>query len=347
MATICNHHVISCMHGLRERQHPQQQALERAGINPTVIENSGQRVHTEQVARLFKTVQETLDDEFMGFTQNNCKVGLFATMAELVSHCSTLGELLEKAVNFYNLVSNDIPMRLSRSRGNAVLSFTMAKPEFDPEHFMAEFWLVIWHRFPSWYIGEPIRLKETHFTFSAPQHRGELEIMFPADLQFNSSANRLIFDAQYLDKPLVRSAQELETFVQNAPADVMTIPGSDTTLEAQIERIIGQRHPDRLVFVPMHQLAKELGISSQTLHRRLKESATSYQKIKDNLRREVAIQKLVHEKLSVEEVADIVGFTESRSFTRAFKHWTGLTPRQHCKQKYGTKLAEMAPLTYK
>ena len=272
------------MHGLRERQHPQQQALERAGINPTVIENSGQRVHTEQVARLFKTVQETLDDEFMGFTQNNCKVGLFATMAELVSHCSTLGELLEKAVNFYNLVSNDIPMRLSRSRGNAVLSFTMAKPEFDPEHFMAEFWLVIWHRFPSWYIGEPIRLKETHFTFSTPQHRAELEIMFPADLQFNSSANRLIFDAQYLDKPLVRSAQELATFVQNAPADVMTIPGSDTTLEAQIERIISQRHPVNLVFVPIHQMAAELGISSQTLHRRLKDSATSYQKIKDNLR---------------------------------------------------------------
>ena len=333
MATICNHHVISCMHGLRERQHPQQQALERAGINPTVIENSGQRVHTEQVARLFKTVQETLDDEFMGFTQNNCKVGLFATMAELVSHCSTLGELLEKAVNFYNLVSNDIPMRLSRSRGNAVLSFTMAKPEFDPEHFMAEFWLVIWHRFPSWYIGEPIRLKETHFTFSAPQHRAELEIMFPAALQFNSSANRLIFDAQYLEKPLIRSALELETFVQNAPADVMTIPGSDTTLEAQIERIISQRHPVNLVFVPIHQMAAELGISSQTLHRRLKDSATSYQKIKDNLRREVAIQKLVNERLSVETVAEIVGFTESRSFTRAFKHWTGLTPREYCKRE--------------
>ena len=321
------------MHGLRERQHPQQQALERAGINPTVIENSGQRVHTEQVARLFKTVQETLDDEFMGFTQNNCKVGLFATMAELVSHCSTLGELLEKAVNFYNLVSSDIPMRLSRSRGNAVLSFTMAKQEFDPEHFMAEFWLVIWHRFPSWYIGEPIRLKETHFTFSAPQHRAELEIMFPAALQFNSSANRLIFDAQYLEKPLIRSALELETFVQNAPADVMTIPGSDTTLEAQIERIISQRHPVNLVFVPIHQMAAELGISSQTLHRRLKDSATSYQKIKDNLRREVAIQKLVNERLSVETVAEIVGFTESRSFTRAFKHWTGLTPREYCKRE--------------
>jgi len=333
MATICNHHVISCMHGLRQNNLPQQQALERAGINPAVMGQPNQRVHTDQVARLFKTVQETLDDEFMGFTHNNCKVGLFATMAELVSHCSTLGELLEKAVNFYNLVSNDIPMHLSQTHGNAVLSFTMDQPQLDPEHFMAEFWLVIWHRFPSWYIGEPIRLQETHFTFKSPAHSSELQIMFPGQLQFKRSANRLIFDAQYLDKPLVRSDQELAAFVQNAPADVMTIPGSDSTLEAQIERIIGQRHPDRLVFAPIHELAKELGISSQTLHRRLKESATSYQKIKDNLRREVAIHKLVNERLSVEKVADIVGFSEPRSFTRAFKHWTGLTPREYCKQE--------------
>ena len=333
MATICNHHVISCMHGLRERNLPQQQALERAGINPAVMDQPNQRVHTDQVARLFKTVQETLDDEFMGFTHNNCKVGLFATMAELVSHCSTLGELLDKAVNFYNLVSNDIPMQLNQTHGNAVLSFTMDQPQLDPEHFMAEFWLVIWHRFPSWYIGEPIRLQETHFTFKAPAHRSELQIMFPSQLQFKRSANRLIFDAQYLDKPLVRSDQELATYVQNAPADVMTIPGADTTLEAQIERMIGQRHPERLVFAPIHELAKELGVSSQTLHRRLKESATSYQKIKDNLRREVAIHKLVNERLSVEQVAEVVGFTESRSFTRAFKHWTGLTPREYCKRE--------------
>ena len=332
MATICQHHVISCMHGLRERDLSQQPALERAGINPAVLNKHSQRVHTDQVARLFKTVQETLDDEFMGFTQSNCKVGIFATMTELVSRCTNLGELLEKAVSFYNLISNDIPMRLERSKGNAVLSFEMTNPQLDPENFMTEFWLVIWHRFPSWYIGQPIRLKETHFSFSAPTHRTELQIMFPAQLHFNSSANRLIFDEHYLDKPLVRTDQELAQFVQNAPADIMTIPGFDSTLEAQIERIISQRHPDHLVFMPIHQLAAELGISSQTLHRRLVESATSYQKIKDNLRREVAINKLVNEGLTVERVAEIVGFTESRSFTRAFKHWTGLTPREYCKQ---------------
>lgn len=333
MATICQHHVVSCMHGLRDKGLSQQPALAQAGINPAVLNKNSQRVHTDQVARLFKTVQETLDDEFMGFTENSCKVGVFATMAELVSRCNNLGELLDKAVSFYNLINKDIVMDLDQSGNSAVLSFKMAKPHFDPEHFMTEFWLVIWHRFPSWYIGQPIRLMETHFTFKSPAHKSELQIMFPSQLHFNSSANRLIFDHHYLDKPLVRTDQELAQFIENAPADVMTIPGSDSTLEAQIERIISQRHPDRLVFMPIHQLAAELEISSQTLHRRLKDSATSYQKIKDNLRREVAINKLVNEQLSVEQVADIVGFSESRSFTRAFKHWTGLTPRAFCKRE--------------
>jgi AraC-like DNA-binding protein len=331
MATICQHHVIACLHGIRLHNLPQQPILERAGINPNRLNKHDQREHTDQVARLFKGVQDALDDEFMGFTENPCKVGLFATMSELVSRCGTLGELLEKAISFYNLVSTDIPMGLSIVNGKAVFEFTMAKPMLDPQHFMAEFWLVIWHRFPSWYIGEPIRLEETHFTFPEPTHKSELQIMFPSTLQFNSRANRLVFDAQYLNKPLLRSDQELTQYLENAPADVMTIPGSGTLLEAQIERIISQRSTERLVFGTIHELAEELSMSPQTLHRRLKDSATSYQKIKDNLRRNLAIAKLINEKLSVEQVSDAVGFSESRSFTRAFKHWTGLTPREYCK----------------
>ena len=134
-------------------------------------------------------------------------------MSELVSRCGTLGELLEKAIDFYNLVSSDIPMALNVENGKAIFEFTMANPNRDPEHFMAEFWLVIWHRFPSWYIGEPIRLEETHFTFPVPEHKSELQIMFPSILRFNSPANRLIFDAHYLDKVLLRSDQELSQYL--------------------------------------------------------------------------------------------------------------------------------------
>ncbi|MDE0840729.1 MAG: AraC family transcriptional regulator [Porticoccaceae bacterium] len=333
MATICQHHVTACMASAARRQISQRALLERAGINPQLLQRRDQRFHTDQVARLFKCVQDSLDDEFMGFTESPCRVGLFATMTDLVSRCATLGELLERAIRFYNLVNCDIVMHLSRHTQQASVSFTMRRPELDSQHFMAEWWLVIWHRFPSWYIGEPIRLQETHFTFAAPAHRDELSVMFPAQLQFNCAANQLIFDAYYLDMPLRRNAQQLRDYLANMPVDLMTIPGSADTLESQIERHISQRHPGRLEFFSLQDMAALLGISAQTLHRRLAASDTSYQKIKDNLRREMAIRQLTEQRMTVEQVAERVGYSESRSFTRAFRHWTGVTPREYRKQR--------------
>jgi AraC-like DNA-binding protein len=333
MATVCKHHVNACMASANHRQISKRALLERAGINPQLLQRRGQRFHTEQVARLFKSVQDSLDDEFMGFTESPCRVGLFATMAELVCRCATLGELLERALNFYNLVNRDIVMSLTKNHQRAAISFTMRRPELDSEHFMAEWWLVIWHRFPSWYIGEPIRLQETHFTFAEPAHRDELKVMFPTQLSFNRPANQLIFDAHYLDMPLRRNTQQLSEYLTNMPADLMTIPGSADTLESQIERHISQRQPGRLEFLSLENMAALLDMSVQTLHRRLAASDTSYQKIKDNLRREMAIQQLIEQRMTVEQVAERVGYSESRSFSRAFKHWTGVTPREYCKQR--------------
>ena len=283
------------------------------------------------MARLFRLVQQELNDEFMGFTAQPCKYGIFKTACELVNQCKTLGELLEKMIHFYQLITDAVEMKLQVQGNTAELRFNLQEPELDEGHFLTEYLMVIWHRFPSWYIAEAIRLRETHFIHSAPLHRDELNIMFPGNLSFNQANNSLFFDTQYLDKPLVRTAREVDIFLTNHPTDIMTIPGEDNSLEAQIEREIMGISSHRLLFPKAGDLAERMNMSSLTLYRRLQYDGTSYQKIKDNIRREVAIKKLVKEKLSVDEVSEIVGFVEPRSFTRAFKHWTGLTPRNYCK----------------
>ena len=305
--------------------------LARAGINPSLIEQTTNRVHIEQAARLFRLVQKKLDDEFMGFTTHPCKYGIFATLCELIRQCKTLKELLEKVTHFYSLITEAVDIDLNTQGNTAELSFNLQQPELDHGHFLTEYLMVIWHRFPSWYIGEAIRLRETHFVHPAPEHRDELQIMFPGKLSFNQQRNSLFFDALYLEKPLIRSERELEIFLANHPTDIMTIPGADSSLEAQIERLIMAASNNQLVFPKIDELVEQMDMSSLTLYRRLQQEGTSYQKIKDNIRREVAINKLVKEKLSVDEVSEIVGFMEPRSFTRAFKHWTGLTPRNYCK----------------
>ncbi len=333
MATICTHHVNASLEAICRRGKSRASLLARAGINPVQVDDPAGRVHTDQVARLFKLIQLELDDEFMGFTASPCRVGVFNTMCDLVKQCRTLGELLNRAADFYRLVSDDLAMGLRVNRGRAVFGFTLTRPELDPSHFLAEFLLVIWHRFLSWYIGEAIRLRSTHFTFPGPDHGRELQIMFPGKLQFGRPRNQLVFDAAYLDKPLVRSSAELAYFVRNAPADVMTIPGQDNSLERQIERIVESRSSETLIFPTLGEVATELGLTAQTLYRQLRRNGTSYQKIKDDIRRETAINKLVYDGLSVEKVSEIVGFSEARSFTRAFRQWTGMAPRQYCKNR--------------
>ena len=267
----------------------------------------------------------------MGFTAQPCKYGIFTTLCELINQCKTLRELFEKVGSFYYLITDAVGIQLKTHGHTAELSFNLKQPELDHGHFLTEYLMVIWHRFPSWYIGESIRLRETHFIHSAPAHRDELKIMFPGSLYFNQSSNSLFFDVQYLDKPLIRSTKELDSFLANHPTDIMTIPGEDSSLEAQIERLIVASSHNQLIFPKTEELAEQMNTSALTMYRRLQQEGTSYQKIKDNVRREVAINKLVKEKLSVDQVSEVVGFVEPRSFTRAFKHWTGLTPRSYCK----------------
>lgn len=323
------HHVLGSLTAFRAGGGDADTLLARAGINPTITLDPGRRVHTDQVARLFRSVQRLLDDEFMGFSARPCRMGAFRVMCDLVGQCRTLGELLGRAVDFYRLVADDIVMALEVSGGNALFIIDHCREELDPDHFLREFLLVIWHRFPSWYIGEAIRLRETRFSFQRPAHHGELQVMFPGKLLFSQLHNALIFDAAYLDKPLVRSRGEVAYFVRNAPADVMTIPGRDNSLERQIERIIESLSDEGLVFPSLQAVAARLGLSSQSLYRQLKASGTSYQKIKDDIRRETAIRKLVDDRLAVERVSEYVGFSEARSFSRAFAQWTGVSPRQY------------------
>lgn len=332
MATISMHHVRAALHGVTDPTE-RRRLLVRSGINPGLLRHPARRVHTEQAARLFRNVQLALDDEFMGMSAARCRVGAFRTMCELVCRCRTLGELLPKAFSFYRLLAEDVSFQLAVEGSLARVAVRHRSPERDPDHFLREFLLVIWHRFPSWYLGEPIRLRETRFSYpEPPAHEAELAVMFPGGRTFGWGEDALVFEAEYLARPLVRKPEELERFAANAPADVMTIPGVDDSLERRLMRLLAGREGEPLSFPPVREVAARLGLSVPTLYRRLRQQGTSYQKIKDDLRRERAIRHLVKDGLPVERVSELVGFTEARSFTRAFRQWTGMSPREYRRQ---------------
>jgi AraC-like DNA-binding protein len=76
----------------------------------------------------------------------------------------------------------------------------------------------------------------------------------------------------------------------------------------------------------LESVAEQMHISPQTLRRHLREEGTSFQGLKDQLRRDMAIYHLSRAELSLQQIAEQLGFSEPSAFHRAFKKWTGLTP---------------------
>lgn len=292
-----------------------------------------QRVDGEQMARLVQYVWANLNDEFLGCTNQPCKLGMFPFMARHVLHYKSLENMLEQGISFYSLVTDDLQMKLLRSGDFAELAFIFPHPERDPNHFFLEFWLIIWHRFSSWLIDVKIPLSQVCFTHPKPAHYQEAKLLFACRHSFNRPVVKLCFHAKYLDLPCVRTKKELTRFLRDSPADLITIPGSEHSFKAKIRAILLHHESDTLYCPSFETLALNLSMSAQTLRRRLKVEGTSYPMIKDEIRRDLAIDYLQMSNRSITDISNALGFSEPRSFTRAFKHWTGVSPSKYSRSK--------------
>ena len=298
-----------------------------------IITPNQQRVDGEQMARLVQYVWAKLNDEFLGCTQHPCKTGIFPFMAHHVFHYKSLDKMLEQGISFYNLVTDDVQMKLVRAGDVAEFEFVFSHPEHDPKYFFLEFWLIIWHRFSSWLIDVKIPLTQVCFTHPKPKHSQEAKLLFSCRHSFNRPVVKYCFHTKYLDLPCVRTRKELTRFLRESPADLITIPGSGQSYKAQIRAILIHDESDILYCPSFETLALNLNMSAQTLRRRLKVEGTSYPAIKDEIRRDLAIDYLLMSNRNINYISTALGFSEPRSFTRAFKQWTGVSPSKYSRSR--------------
>ncbi|MDB6144141.1 MAG: AraC family transcriptional regulator [Pseudomonas sp.] len=320
--TIASHFARAALGGALRHGVDCSDLLQQAGIQPELLSEPRARIAPEQFARLIQRVWQALDDEFMGFGSGPSKRGTFAMMCHALIHCRSLEKSLTRGLLFYSLFP-DAP-RFSLQHEGEWARLTLDDSALrDPDHFLSESLLVIWHRLSSWLIGQRIRLEQVTFSYERPEHGGEYDLLFPGPVVFGAGATSLVFHARYLAMPLLQDERTLKHFLERSPADLLARPDDGDSLSNQLRRLLSRdcnRWPD------LEQVAEHLHISPQTLRRHLREEGTSFQGLKDQLRRDMAIYHLGHAELSLQQIAEQLGFSEPSAFHRAFKKWTGLTP---------------------
>ncbi|GAA3915230.1 AraC family transcriptional regulator [Litoribacillus peritrichatus] len=328
--TIPRNFVMAPLQGAIKQGVDIHKLLATAGISDDVLSEPNYRVSAAQYAVLLRSLWVTLDDEYMGLAPVKGAMGSFSMMCRAVIHCNNLEHVLRRASEFYGLFHGGSTHEIRFEENNVLLVFKLAL-ECDPDRFLHESMLVIWHRFSSWLVDRRIPLKEVRLGYSAPEHENQYWPLFACPIIFDAEETALVFDRQFLELPIMQTEPVLKEFLKVSPADLLARPEDRNTMTAHIRHLLGRDFTQD--FPDFDWLAEQVHLAPQSLRRKLREEGTNFQEIKDGLRRDTAIGLLNKHELSIQDIAEQMGFSEASTFHRAFKKWTGLTPGDYRKNK--------------
>ncbi|ROT99806.1 AraC family transcriptional regulator [Marinobacter sp. R17] len=326
--TGANHYVSSLFHATRQQGVDPIPLLAEEDLPLSVIDQPEQRIPTEKLANFQKYVWDRMQDEAMGLAGCSLPAGTYYMMGQLTVHQPTLGQALALGCRFYNLVTRRELISLTDDGRHTLLSINLPRPELDYKHLFAEIALLSWHRYASWLIADSLPLVETRFNYPAPAHVGEYSYLYPGVHQFDCDDLSLVFSNSYLNRPVKQNEGSLKSFMNNCPRELFRRYKTDYSVTTELKRILTKELADGGLTID--QAAAALHMTTRTLTRRLSEEGASFQQIKNVVRRDLAIRWLVGpDDMAIHDVAERVGFSDPAVFTRAFRSWTGDSPRRY------------------
>lgn len=303
-----------------------EQLLQLSGLDPALLQQPDAILSREQFIRLIQQVMIQTEDEFIGLAQNTkSRPGTFSMMAHAVINCSNLEKAIQRSCQFYELFNLPTRATLTPFRGDAMLMMEIPR-EAEFREVIIEGLVFVWLRFLSWLIGRNIPLR--HIALDYPRQPDQAyEMLFQCQVLFSQPQNAIVFPLEYLRMPLAQTPLSLSRFLRDSIGQLIDGNVASVGLEAQIRSIISKEFGNN--FPDFSVICQRLNMTPQTLRRRLKDTDTSYQEIKDSIRKDAAVYYLAKDELSIDEIALLMGFSEASSFHRAFKKWTGKTPASY------------------
>lgn len=175
-----------------------------------------------------------------------------------------------------------------------------------------------------WVLGKNLPITRLHCDYPAPAHAELYKTVFNCAIQFNSAATQLFFDAAILDQPLPQASPQ-SAALYKALCEEKSISRNQGDVAWRVWQIIVEQ--PAAAPPSLNQIAAQLHCSSRTLSRKLLDQGWTYQQLLNQVREILARRYLGDPTLSVTQIAHSLGYADSSGFHRAFKQWTGHSPK--------------------
>jgi AraC-like DNA-binding protein len=174
--------------------------------------------------------------------------------------------------------------------------------------------------------GQPFQPNVIHFNHAEPSYSDKYASVFGCPIRFDERYCEYRFDSALLQRPLAEADANTARICEESCRKLLN--------QMEIEEDIVSRICHLLLSTPgefpkLDVIASNLSIGTRTLRRRLKSLGTSYQRILDDVRKELAMEYLQTTALSIQEISDLLGYSEVTNFRRAFVKWTDVSPYQY------------------
>jgi AraC-like DNA-binding protein len=302
--------------------------LRSVGISRQRLDDPDARLQNREAGALWAKAYELSGDPVLSLhVAEACPLGAYKVIDYMAANARTVGEAFRYSTRYFTLINTAVRLAIDAS-GDPV-TFDLSGEGGDPAGVSrpyAEYCLAIFVLHVRAAAGEGFRVRSVTFTHRAPPDVAEHERVFGCPVRFEAERNRVHLDRAVWDMPM-RGAQSgvLAVLVEHADLLVSRLPRGPDLIERTRRAISGRLccgDPS------LESVARELAMSERTLQRRLRDHGYTFNALADEVRDATARLYLEQPDIALAEIAYLLGFADQSAFNRAFKRWTGVTPKQ-------------------
>ena len=200
----------------------------------------------------------------------------------------------------------------------------------DLEIFLTERALTVLQMHAQELLGPDCHPEKLCLPYPDPGYAKRYLQIFRCSVCFGCDIGVVLYPASFLHQRIASHDPEAHEALESVTAMLLQKLSADIDVVAAAKLAIGEKPG---LFPSIESVAESLGLSSRTLSRRLRDSGTNFQSLLDEARRKVAEERLLHSKMSIQQIAEACGFGDAQNFSQAFKRWTGLSPSEYRKPR--------------
>lgn len=309
--------------GIQARGLSPEPLLSDSGIDPALLEQPSARVTGEQYVTLFRLLIERFDDDGLGFYSRRLRRGSFPLIVRSTLGSPDLGVAIRRMSRTFALLQDDVELVPLRQGSLAGLGLRFSAGNAAHPRFMHEMLLRIFWRVLAWLVAVRLPVARFDLAFECPPYVGSHRNVLPGEIRFDAPLSAFWVDAEALKLPIRRDEPALRAFIADVQWNIVLPRRKDDDVSTRVRMHLQKTMP---AWPDLASTARALHMSVSTLQRHLMAERTTFQALKDELRRDLAINRLNTSAVPLVALAAELGFSDSAAFQRAFKCWTGSPP---------------------